>query len=303
MRWLLLVPAQGFCPSSRSCNMETLLSILQKTTVYFNKFGITTPKLDAELLLAHVLGCKRMQLYLDFDRPMTEEILGALRPLVRRRAAREPIQYLLGKEGFLDFEVVTDRRGLIPRPETEELVQWVIESVTLSPGASILDAGTGSGVIACALARAFPTARVTASDLDPETLGLARDNVIRMGLQDRIELLQSDWFASLVSGFDLIVSNPPYLSEEEFAEVEPELSRYEPRGALVSGPAGLECIRTLIEGAGVMLNPGASLFLEIGHSQAAGVRELVGKNPGWQVEVRKDLSGKERFARILAPAQ
>jgi release factor glutamine methyltransferase len=291
----------GFWRSSEIYNMETLLSILQKTTDYFRKYEIDTPKLDAELILAHVLDCKRMQLYLDFDRPMTEDILQKLRPLVKRRAAREPIQYLVGKEGFRDFVVLTDPRGLIPRPETEELVEWVVTSVKLPPGARVADLGTGSGVIACALCLAFPEAQVVATDNSADTLDLARSNAEKLGLADRITLVRSDWYQSLEGKFHLLVSNPPYLSESDYAHVQPELARYEPRRALVSGPTGLECIQILLSGANTRLHPGASIFLEIGDTQANAVRELVKQLPGWKVETKRDLAQKERFVRITAP--
>jgi release factor glutamine methyltransferase len=278
--------------------MESLLTILNKTTEYFRKQGLENPKLDAELLISHVLGIKRLQLYLDFERPMPEAVLQQLRPLLKRRANREPLQYLFGSESFLDFELIADARALIPRPETEELVELVKRSVKLKPDAHILDLGTGTGAIAIALARAYPDARVTATDLDPKTLTLAAENIQRLALSDRIRLVQSNWFAALEGRFDLVVSNPPYLSSEDMKEVAPELLHYEPRAALEAGPSGMECIEHILREFAPHAFTHTELFLEIGHNQSEAVNHYCQKLGQLTCDAHQDLCRKWRFVQV-----
>ena len=279
--------------------METLLTILQKTTGYFEKHGIESPKLDAEHLIAHVLGCNRMQLYLDFERPMTDEVLAEIRPLMKRRAGREPLQYILGKESFMDFELKVDRRALIPRPETEELIERILEDYKKRERPRrILDLGTGTGAIAVALARAFSEAEVIATDIAKDTLELAQENVVMLNLSDRVQLLQSDWFGSVKGKFDLIVSNPPYLRDEELKSVAPELSAHEPVRALVSGPRGVECIEILLRQASAYLNPGCAMYLETGAEQREAILDIASSLAECSCEILRDLSGKNRFTRL-----
>ena len=284
--------------------METLLSILKKTTGYFEKFGIENPRLDAELLIAHVLHCKRMQLYLDFEKPMSEAVLDALRPLMKRRANREPLQYILGTESFMDFELKVDRRALIPRPETEELIEHITPREQQLQGAiRILDLGTGTGAIAIALARAYSQATVIAADISSDTLDLARENIVALGLSDRIQLIQSDWYTNVKGSFDLIVSNPPYLSEEELKTAAPEVSAHEPVGALVAGPKGMECIEVLIGQSPQYLKPGGAMYLETGAEQSNAIHGIVAALPALTCEILKDLSGKHRFVRLTLAQQ
>ena len=279
--------------------METLLSILKKTAGYFEKYGIENPRLDAELLIAHVLGCRRMQLYLDFEKPMNEAVLETLRPLMKRRAGREPLQYILGVESFMDFELKVDRRALIPRSETEELVETITREQPRQGRTRILDLGTGTGAIAIALARAYPEAQVVAADISPDTLELARENVANLGLSDRVQLVCSDWYSNIEGTFDLIVSNPPYLSEAELKEVAPEVAAHEPVGALVAGPRGVECIEILIQQAPQYLRPGGAMYLETGAEQSETIREIAATRPELTCEILKDLAGKDRFTRLI----
>lgn len=278
--------------------MELLLSILKKTTDYFQKYGIENPKLDAELLIAHVLGCERMRLYLDFERPIDDGVLNELRPLLKRRANREPLQYIIGKEAFLDFELKVDSRALIPRPETEELVEKILTEQQRRGNIRILDLGTGSGAIACSLALHYPEAEVVATDVVPDTLDLARENIENLGLSDRITLIQSDWFDKVEGKYDIIVSNPPYLSDAELLSVEPEVSGYEPSRALASGPNGLECIEILIGETLDYLNADGVMYLETGAEQAKSIREIASFHSGMVCEIIRDLSMKDRFVKI-----
>ncbi|MCG8528372.1 MAG: peptide chain release factor N(5)-glutamine methyltransferase [Opitutales bacterium] len=278
--------------------MESLLSILEKTTIFFQKYKVPNARLDAELMLAHVLKCNRMQLYLDFERPVLEEALEKLRPMMKRRAQREPLQYILGEVDFRGIELKVDSRALIPRPETEELVDWILEDHSSQSVNSILDLGTGTGAIPCALAAEFKAAEILAVDYSADALSLARENVESLGLNDRIQLLRSDWFSDVEGEFDVVVSNPPYLSDEEYDDTAPELLRYEPRMALTSGKSGLEAIERIISQSSDHLKTDGSLYLETGINQNEAIVEIVNRLGGLTVQFRKDLAGKDRFCRI-----
>ncbi|OYU99792.1 MAG: protein-(glutamine-N5) methyltransferase, release factor-specific, partial [Verrucomicrobiales bacterium VVV1] len=230
--------------------MPSVLEIIQKTSEFFTARGIESPRLNAEHLIGHALGLKRMQLYLQFGRLLLEPELEKIRPLVRRRAQREPLQHILGTVEFAGVKLKTDRRALIPRPETELLVETVIELQT-TPPVRVLDLGTGTGAIALALAKAFPEALVTAVDLSDEALALAAENVAASGFAERVKLLRSAWFTEVSRDerYDLIVSNPPYLTEAETDEAAPEVRQFEPRSALVAADAGLADLRAIMAAA------------------------------------------------------
>jgi release factor glutamine methyltransferase len=230
--------------------MLTVLEIIKKTTDFFAGKGIESPRLNAELLVGHALGLKRMQLYLQFERPLAEPDLERIRPLVRRRAQHEPVQYILGETEFAGLKLKVDRRALIPRPETELLVEHVVGACA-TPPARVLDLGTGSGAIALALARAFPAAEVTATDLSGDALELARENATGNRLADRVAFVRSSWFTALPAGasFDLIVSNPPYLSAVETAQTTPEVRGFEPAQALTADGDGLAALTEIIQAA------------------------------------------------------
>ena len=275
--------------------MLTALDIIRRTTDFFESKGIETPRLDAELLLSHTLGLKRMQLYLEFERPLTDEELEKLRPLVRRRGTREPLQHIIGDLEFANVVIKTDRRALIPRPETEELVEHVVHEVK-SPPAKIADLGTGSGAIALALATHFPDARVIAVEINPEAAALARENIGGSAVGDRVTVVEGHWRDVLAGKeFDLIISNPPYLSEEEVAVAQPEVREFEPRGALVAANAGTAALQEIIRLAPAALVPGGLLALETGidqHGYLLGVAKLAGFRTRRSLQ---DLSGRDRF--------
>jgi release factor glutamine methyltransferase len=275
--------------------MLTVLEIIKKTTEFLGGKGIESPRLSAEWLVGHALGLKRMQLYLQFERPLTEPELALIRPLVRRRAQHEPLQYILGATDFFGLHLKVDRRALIPRPETELLVEQVVTALA-SPPARLLDLGTGSGAIALALARAFPDAAVVAVDKSADALGLAHENAVACALAERVTLVQSDWFAALPAAtFDVIVANPPYLSATETAGAPLEVRSYEPVSALTSAEEGLADLAAIIADAPRFLPAGGLLALETGIAQHPRLLSLAQAAGFSRVESRRDLTGRDRF--------
>lgn len=276
--------------------MLSVLDVIRKTTEFLAARGIESPRLNAELLVGHALGRKRMQLYLEFERPLAEAELERIRPLVRRRGLREPLQYVVGETEFCGLRLAVDRRALIPRPETELLVELVRQRRAESPPRRILDLGTGSGAIALALAAAFPDAAVAGVDRSEEALGLARENAVRTGLDGRVQWRVSDWFESVpVGNHDVVVANPPYLSAEEAADAAPEVRDYEPRSALEAADGGCADLVRIIAGAPRYLSPGGLLALETGIAQHARLLPLARDAGFTAVESLSDLTGRERF--------
>ncbi|MDO8545141.1 MAG: peptide chain release factor N(5)-glutamine methyltransferase [Opitutaceae bacterium] len=275
--------------------MLTVLEIIKKTTEFFAGKGIESPRLNAELLIGHALGLKRMQLYLQFERPLAEPELEKIRPLVRRRAQHEPVQYIVGETEFCGLKLKVDRRALIPRPETEQLVEHVVAACSVPP-ARILDLGTGTGAIALALARAFPSAMVTASDVSEDALVLARENAAATGLAERVTFVCSNWFAAVPAGpFEVVVSNPPYLSAGETAAAPAEVRAFEPATALTAGEDGLTALRHIIGESPRFLAAGGMLALETGiahHEELIRSATAAGFS---RAESLRDLTGRDRF--------
>jgi release factor glutamine methyltransferase len=276
--------------------MFTVLEIIKKTTDYFAERGIESPRLNAELLIGHALGLKRMQLYLEFERPLSELDLAKIRPLVRRRAQHEPVQYIVGETDFCGLKLKVDRRGLIPRPETEQLIEQVTNVRSAAPPGSILDLGTGSGAIALALARAFPGARITAVDRSADALALAQENAVANGLAAQVSFVRSNWFEAVPAApFDLIVSNPPYLSSEETAQAAAEVREYEPVEALTAADTGFADLATILRNAPPFLAPGGLLALETGIAQRERLLALATEVGYARADVRQDLTGRDRY--------
>ena len=274
--------------------MHTTIEILEKSRRFLEEKGVESARLDSEQILASALNCKRLDLYLQYDRPLNEAQLAAIRPLLRRRARREPLQYILGTVEFFEISLAVDRRALIPRPETEQLVEGILAKIK-SPPQRILDLGTGCGAIAIALAARYPRASLTAVDQSDKALGLARENIAASGLEDRIEALQSDWYGAIEGAYDLIVSNPPYLSEEEWRTAQPEVRAFEPRTALVAPKGGLADLEKILRGAPPYLKPNGVVALETGIAHHEALALLGGRLPyqGW--ESQDDLLGNTRF--------
>jgi release factor glutamine methyltransferase len=270
----------------------TVLDVLQSTTAYFKKRGIENPRLNAEHLLAHSLGRRRLDIYLEFERELSESELTPLRELVRRRGQNEPLQHLLGTIEFCGNLFLCDRRALVPRPETEQLVEFV-QSEIYDPKSKILDVGTGTGVIALSLAGKFPEAQIIASDISGEALSLARDNAARLGLTG-VEFIQSNLLENISGKFDLIVANLPYISRLDRDELAPEVLR-DPEVALFAGDRGDELIRQLIESAPAYLHPGGLLALEAGIGQSGALAEFLHEKNYGDIEAKNDYSGVTRF--------
>ncbi len=276
--------------------MLTVLEILKKTTDFFASKGIENPRLNAELLVGHALGLKRMQLYLQFERVLPEAELEKIRPLVRRRGAHEPVQYILGETEWQGLKLKTDRRALIPRPETEQLVDLIAGALRQAPR-RILDLGTGSGALALAFAQKYTAAHVEAVDASEEALSLARENAAALELAERVTFSKSDWFSVLPpdTRFDLIVANPPYLSAEETAATALEVRQFEPTAALTAADEGRADLRTIIAGAPQFLNSGGLLGLETGISQHVVVQQGCAEAGFSKTESHRDLTGRDRF--------
>lgn len=277
--------------------MLTVLEIIKRTTDFFAGKGIESPRLNAELLIGHSLGLKRMQLYLQFERPLSEPELEKIRPLVRRRGQHEPVQYILGETEFCGLKLKTDRRALIPRPETELLVENVVTALSGRPPARVLDLGTGTGALALALAQAFPEAKVTAIELSEEALALAWENAESTGLAGRVEVLRSRWFDALGADtrFDVIVANPPYLTSLETAQALPEVRDFEPAAALTAAEDGLADLREIVTGAPRFLSPGGMLAVETGIAHHPRLLELTAVAGFARSESRRDLAGRDRY--------
>jgi release factor glutamine methyltransferase len=272
-----------------------LLEVLRGTERYLADRGVENPRLNAEHLLAHALGLKRMELYLQFDRPLTESERAPLRDLVKRRGAREPLQHVLGTAEFHGRTFACDKRALVPRPETEQLVELALEIAKDKPAATILDIGTGSGVIVLTIALELPSATLHATDLSPDALALAAENAARHALTDRIVFHQADLLPPDGTRFDLIIANLPYIPAEEIASLSPEV-RHDPASALDGGADGLDLIRRLIETAPDRLAPGGALLLEIGLGQADAVNALLSARKFRDISVRPDYQNIPRFA-------
>lgn len=277
----------------------TVLEAIQKSTEFLAKKGIESPRLQTELLLAHLLKMPRMKLYLNFDRALTTAETDALRDFVKRRSVHEPLQHITGSTSFLGFEIKVNRNALVPRPETELLAGEAcrfLSSLNTQPSTA-LDFGTGTGCIAIAIAAKCPNARVTALDVSSDALALAKENVTANNVSDRVEFLSGNGFAAFAEPrqFDLIVSNPPYIPTAEIETLQPEVRDFDPRGALDGGPDGLDFYRMFASQAKAFLKAHGRIMLEFGDGQAAAIREIFG-NEKWIVEaVKEDYSQRERI--------
>jgi release factor glutamine methyltransferase len=274
----------------------TIRSLLTWVAQDFSTLGIASARLDAELLVAHALGVGRVQLYLDLDRPLSPEELAGVRALVVRRRKREPVAYIVGQREFYRRAFEVDPAVLIPRPDTETLIERALERLPPESDARVLDLCTGSGAIAVTLAAERPGLRVTATDISAAALALAQKNALRHGVLSRIDFVQGDLFAALAEPalFELIVANPPYIAEADHAQLQPEIRLHEPAIALRSGADGLAHLRRLCAESSAWLTPGAAVLFEVGQSQAPAVLDLLRTADLSEPRAHRDLGGIER---------
>ena len=283
----------------------TVLEGIQKSAEFLAKKGVESPRLQAELLLAHVLKLPRMKLYLNFERALSEPETDAFRELVKRRSQREPLQHIVGSTSFCGLEIAVNRNVLVPRPETELLAEtgWsflsTINSQNSQPSTA-LDFGTGSGCIAIALAAKCPGAKIVALDVSKDALDLAIENAKRNNVADRIEFSHGNSLEVLqtpppAAQFDLVISNPPYILTREIETLEPEVRDYDPRIALDGGPDGLDFYRRLAKEAAPVLKPDGKIMLEFGDGQGDAVRKIF-EDQNWIVEaIREDYTQRQRI--------
>jgi release factor glutamine methyltransferase len=275
----------------------TIRRVLDWTRGHFEKQAVDSPRLTAELLLGHVLSLPRVKLYMDLDRPLSKEELGTYRALIQRRLAGEPTQYVIGHKEFYGRRFAVDARVLVPRPETELLVEAALRSVPKDAPARVLDLCTGSGCVAITIAAERPQASVWATDLSPGALAVAKANAEALGVDGRVTFFEGDLLAPVPAEarFDVIVSNPPYVKSGEIAGLQREVQQ-EPRLALDGGADGLDVIRRLVPAALARLKPGGLLALEIGEDQGAALRDIFARAGARDVTIEKDLAQHERLA-------
>jgi len=280
----------------------TLLQLAKWTAGYFKDHGIEAPRSEAEILLAHALGLRRIDIYLNHDQPLVAEELTRFKALIKRRLAREPLAYITGTREFWSLELAVDPAVLIPRPETECLVEAVLPFLDRPDGSprQVLDMGTGSGAITIALAHEHPEHRYVGMDRSPAALVIARQNARTHRVDHCIQWFCGDWDAALAPGgrgFDLIVANPPYIRRGDLVTLQPEIRLHEPRLALDGDEDGLLCLRRIIASAQRYLRPGGRLALEMGCDQAAAVQSITREVGGYiAIRIVQDYSGLDRVA-------
>lgn len=274
----------------------TLGEVLRRSTEHLAAKGVDSPRVDAEHLLGHALGLQRIELYMHHDRPLTEHELAAVRALLARRAAREPLQHVIGEWGFRRLTLAVDARALIPRPETEVVVERCLAALDDASAPRVLDVGVGSGAIALAIADEHPGALVTGLDVSPDALALASENCERTGLA--VTLLEGSFLDGLPAGpWDLVVANPPYVDPLDADALSPEVRDHEPDLALY----GVDAHRAIAQAALAVLAPGGSLVLEIGESQAAQVAGELERLGYERIVVTRDLAGRDRVVEGSRP--
>ena len=282
----------------------TVLRVMLQSADYLADKGVESARLDAEHLLAHVLGIGRLEMYLQHERQMRPSELDDFRPLLKRRASREPLQYILGRQAFRDLEVEVAPGVLIPRAETEQLVGAVLEWAEINGRDSLvgLDLGTGSGAIALSLLTEGPFHRMVATDTSEEALNLARKNSTNLGLDDRLELRLGSLFAPVLTGecFDVVISNPPYVPDGDRDALPPEVLDWEPHEALFAGSGGLSMLRKVAAGAAAVMEQGGLLALEVGAGQAGEVASFMDSQDELEdVRLLRDLAGIERIVTAV----
>lgn len=283
--------------ASNVVEVWTVKKVLDWTIGHLKQHGSESPRLDAEILLAHARGCPRIQLYTQYDAPLTPEERSTMRDLVRRRATLEPVAYLVGYREFFGIEFDVAPGVLIPRPDTESLVVTALEILKELPAASVLDVCAGTGCIPISIAENCENASLTAIEIDDCAFQIAQRNIEKHELTDRISLLQGDLFSPLASDarFDVITANPPYVTDEEMDTLQPDIRLHEPQLALRGGQDGLDIVKRLIDEGSSWLNDNGALLLEIGEKQGAAVTQLFADSVKYEpAQIVKDLGGHSR---------
>ena len=275
----------------------TILRVLNSSRELFEKRGVDSPRLDAEVLMASALSVERGMLYARYDQPLLPAELEKIRSLVKRRANGEPVAYILGEREFYSLPLHVSNKVLIPRPDTETLVEVALERIATIKDPRIVDVGTGSGAIALALKKERPDAVVTASDVSREALAVARQNAARLGLE--LRCLESDLLASIDGPYELVVANLPYIPSAQLPSLMREVKNHEPAVALDGGPDGFALIRRLSADLPRVMAPGGIVALEAGHDQLEAVAALLGEASLVEIRVKKDYGGQPRVASAL----
>ena len=280
----------------------TMLGALKWTASYFHSHGIDSPRASAEILLAHALELQRIDLYVRYDQPLRPAELDRYKSLIRRRIQREPVAYIIGEREFWSLSLFVSPAVLIPRPETESLVEAAMAALPENEPVRIWEPGTGSGAVSVAIARERSHCRIFSSDRSLEALAVARQNAVRHEVIDRIGFFAADWFEAFCRRgrpFDAVVSNPPYIRRADMEKLAPEIARFEPSQALDGGPDGLDAVRRLIREAPRYLSPEGMLLLEIGYDQGPAVLDIV-KNSGEYAapKILKDYGGNPRVLKV-----
>lgn len=286
--------------ADRSQEPWTIRRVLEWTAQHLQKHGSGTPRLDAEILLAHARHCRRIELYAAYDDVLSDEVRKVMRELVQRRAQSEPVAYLVGHREFFSLDFIVNKSVLIPRPDTETLVMEALGRLKGLANPRVLDLCTGSGCVAISIAKNCPAAHVTATDISPEALAVAQENATRLGVTDRMEFYRGDLLEALPSEsrFDVIVSNPPYITTAEMGELQPDVRLHEPALALDGGPEGLGPLRRIVSVAGDWLAPGGWLLLEMDPSQAEPMLSAVAAENRFETaQMVRDLG---QTPRVLA---
>lgn len=277
--------------------MMTVLESIKLSTEFFEKKGIESPRVNAEILLAHVMRCKRLELYLAFDKPLKEEELNQYREYLKRRARFEPLQYIVGEVEFYGIPFKVKPPVLIPRPETEILVETIINSFDKDNALNFLDIGTGTGNIVIALSKSFPNAHFTSIDINEQALELAQSNAEMNSVSDRIEFIKQDINSlenNTLEHFDVVISNPPYVSLNEYETLQLEITRFEDSKAITDNADGLGFYRTISEKSSYLLKEKGHLFFELGKGQYADVKDIMCLNGFDQIQITKDYLNIER---------
>ena len=283
---------------------RTLLEVVRLSTTYLAEHGSTSARLDAELLAAHALRLRRIDLYLQFDRPLRDDELEAVREMVRRRGHGEPVAYITGVREFYGREFAVSRDVLIPRPETETLVRVALDHIktvaTVGRDLRVADLGTGSGCIAVTLACELPDITLTATDVSGAALATARTNALRQGVSERITFVETSWADAVEGPIDIVVSNPPYVTDDELAETERDVHAFEPEHALLGGQDGLHAYRALLDSIRDRMSAECALLVEVDPRRAAAVLDLMqAAFPGSSTAIHADLAGRERVATCV----